>query len=223
MSSTAVSRREASAVPALAPTPATTITAEDIAIPRLYIGNLTSGAVREQLAKFGDVYLALGADDTEPQVLWSLNSSDAGVLFHVLHLRKGKSWSPDGGRLELYDFDDPSAPAEAWTTYNYTLFLPEVDEDMPARLLLTKTGRATAQKINTVIARNAGAGPSWQNAFRLTSAKRKNDKGEFAVAQVALAEADPKHVQRAGELFSQIAPGLEQRPTASSGAAEPGI
>lgn len=226
MAGSSVARREAPSVPALAPTPATTIGAEDVAIPRLYIGNFMSEAVKAQLVKFGDVFLALGPDDTDPQVLWSLDQkADAGVLFHVLHLRKAKSWSPSpGAPLQLYDFDDPQAPEDAWTTYNYVLFLPEVDPDMPARLLLTKSGKTTAQKINTVLLRNASSGPDWLNAFRLTSLKRRNDKGEFAVAQVAIAEANPKHQQRAGELFTQIRRGLEQRSTTTSGPVdEPGI
>lgn len=218
-----VARRETPSVPALAPTPATTIGAEDIAVPKLYVGNYLSEAVRSQLVKFGDVFLALGADDQEPNVLWSLGSDDPGVLFHVLHLKKGKSWS-DGGPLQLYDYDDPSAPADAKVTYNYVLFLPEVDPDMPAKLLLTKSGTPTAQKINTVLVRNAASGPSWSNAFRLTTVKRKNDKGEYAVAQVVVAQADQKHVKQASELFEQIAPGLQQRANTSSGPVdEPGI
>lgn len=220
-----VASAEAPQVPALAPTPATNITADDIAIPRIYVGNYMSEAVKQQLVKFGDVFLALGSDDGEPSVLWSLDSKDPGVLFHVLHLRKAKSWSESpGAPLELFEYDDPSAPADAWTTYNYTLYLPDVDEDMPARLLLTKTGKPTAQKINTVLMRSAAAGPPWTTAFRLTSVKKKNAKGEYAVAQVAIAEADPKHVARAGELFATIAPGLERSTTTTgSSADEPAI
>lgn len=224
MAGRSVAPIEASSVPALAPTPATTISAEDIAVPRLYIGNYMSEAVKTQLVKFGDVFLALGSDDTEPNVLWSLDSKEPGVLFHVLHLRKAKSWSASpGAPLDLYDFDDPNAPAEAWTTYNYTLLLPEVDPDMPARLLLTKSGKSTAQKINTVLMRSSAAGPAWSTAFRLSSQKRRNEKGEYAIAQVVVAQADPAHVKRAGELFEQIAPGLDQRSTATVTGEEPAI
>lgn len=225
MPSKEVAAREAPSVPALAPTPATTIDAGDIAIPRLYVANYMSEAFKHKLVEFGDVFKALGPDDTEPETLWSLGSDDPGVLIHVLHLRKAKSWSESNGApLQLYDFDDPSAPADAWTTYTYTLFLPEVDPDMPARMLLTKSGKPTAQKINTVLMRNAAAGPSWATAFRLTSVKRQNQKGEFAIAQVALAQADPKHVQQASELHELIAPGLERpQSTTTHSGEEPGI
>jgi hypothetical protein len=221
-----VATREAPPVPALAPTPATTITAEDIVVPRLYVGNYMSDAVKHQLVRFGDVYLADSADDSEPRVLWSLGSSEPGVLAHVLHLRKGKSFSEQGSgsQLQVWDFDDPTADSRAWTTYQYTLILPEVDPDMPAKLLLTKSGKPTAQKINTVLGRSAAQGPSWINAFRLTSAKRQKDQNEWSVFQAATAQANPEHVRQAGELFALLAPGFEQQNRSSTSLVdEPGI
>ena len=213
MSSKAVAPREASAVPALAPTPATTITAEDIAIPKLYVGNYMSDAVKHQRAKFGDVYLAASSDDSDPQVLWSLGSSDAGVLAHVLHLRKGKSYAPKGSdeRLLMWDFDDPDAHPEAWTTYQYTLILPEVDPDMPARMLLTKSSKGVAQKINTVLARNGGN--LHDSAFRLTSAKRQSGQNEWAIFQAASVSQEEAtvHVAAAADLFEVLRPGFEQQ------------
>lgn len=212
MASKAVAPVEVPEVPALVPTPATTIDAADIVIPRLYVGNQMSKAVKRKRASFGDIYIASGADDPDAQVLYEFGSSQAGVLAHVLHLRKGKSWTAGGSApLQIWDFDDPNAHPDAWTTYTYTLFLPEVDPDMPVRMLLTKSGRGTAQRINTVLARNAAQGPYWLNAFRITSDERSKDDNEWAVFQVAQVQADPKHVTQAGELFALIAPGLEQQ------------
>jgi hypothetical protein len=194
MASQAIERR-APQVPALIRTPALTITAEDVALPRLYIGQFMSKAVQEQLVKMGDVYSATGADDPDPQILWKLGDKKApGVLFHVLGLRKGKSIS-DGGELQLFDYDDPNAPADAWVTYNYTIACPEQDTDVPYKLLLTKTGRPAALQINTVFARNAVAGPAWINAFRLTTAERENAKGKFAVPRVHSVEATKDHIK----------------------------
>lgn len=222
--STDVAKRDAPAVPALVPTPALdpNLGADDIAIPRLYIGNFMSEAVKSRLVEFGDVYLALGKDDKDPQVLWTPGSKDNGVLFHVLDLRLGKSWQ-DGGRLETTTYDDPAAPDDAWTTYNYTLFLPDVDPDMPAKLLLTKSGKSQARKINTILMRNAAAGPPWNHAFRLTSERKENDKGEFAVAQVASAQPDPAHVRQAGELYELVAPSIATGSSTSITGDEPAI
>lgn len=224
MASRSVAPVEVPEVPALVPTPATLITAEDIAIPRLYVGNFLSQAVRSQAVKFGDVYLAAGADDEDPQLLWSLGSDDPGVLMHVLHLRKGKSWQRDrGAPLEVFDYGDPAVPDGAWTTYSYTVLLPEIDQELPARMLLTKSGTPVARKINTVLARNAPQGPMYNNAFRVTSAKRQKDTNEWAIFQVATTTAQAEHVAAAAEMFAQIAPGLEQATRVRTTADEPEI
>lgn len=212
MSSSAVERK-APAVPSLAPTPATTLTADDVVAPRLYVANKMSTAVGEGLVRFGDLFVANGADDPEPIVGWKFGSTEPGVLAHVLHMWKGKSWDKGvkGGPLERYTYTDPNAPVEAWITYNYTLYLPEVDPDMPVKFLLTRSGRRTAERINTKLMRDAKAGPAWSTAFRLTADKKTTAEFTYAVAQAQVVPANPEHVQAAGELFSQIADGLAEQ------------
>lgn len=226
MASKAVAQRSQAEVeiPDLAQTPATTITADDIAIPRVYQGQSSSTQVGEGRVKLGDIYSALNADDGDPQLLWSAGSDDPGVLFHVLHLRKGKSFSAgNNDPLQRYDYDDPNAPAEAWVTYNYTVVLPEVDLELPYKMLFVKTSKPAALKVNGVLARNAATGPMWANAFRYTTAKRKKEgSGPYSVAQVAIVTADPKHVEASRELYSIIAPGLN-RSTASTNRDNPEI
>lgn len=200
---TAVATREKSQVPALTPTPALAITADDIALPRLYIGQFMSQAVQEKLVDMGDIYSGTNAEDPDPEVLWKLSDKDTGklgVLFHVLALRKGKSYN-DGSGLQLFDFDDPSAPADAWVTYNYTLACPELDIDVPYKWTLTRTGRPAAQKVNTVLAKQIAAGPSYIHAFRATTAERSNTKGKYAIAQVAQVEATQDNIAVAEKLF----------------------
>jgi hypothetical protein len=223
VASKAVAPIEAPSVPALAPTPATTISAEDIVVPRLYVGNGLSKAVKRKRAGFGDVYLAAGPDDPEANVLWQFESQEPGVLAHVLHLLKRKSWSQPGGELFTWDFEDPNAHEDAWTTYNYTLFLPEVDPDMPAKLLLAKSGKGVAMRVNTVLARNNG--PLWSSAFRITSTERQKDDKEWAVFEFTQTTADPKHVAQAASLYELIAPGLANQAQRQSNPNrdEPGI
>lgn len=223
MTSQAVSRRE-SQVPDLRPTPATQLTAEDIALPRVYLGQFMSRAVQDGLVRAGDVFSAVGQDDPDPQVLWSpwrddggsgkthkwvWDTSKDGPVFYVLGLRKAKSFSEDGGELQLYDFDDPTAPEKAWTTYNYTITIPSVDDEIPFKFLLTKTGRPAAQIINMVLMKNSIGGPAWANAFELTTGERENQKGKYYVARVTPAEPDPKHadaIEALGVMVSQSAP-----------------
>lgn len=226
MASKEVERR-APSVPELAPTPATTLTAEDIKPSRIYVANYMSEAFKRHRVEYGDLFLATGADDPEPQVLWHAGSDEPGALVHVLHLRKAKSWDHGvkGGPLTQYRYEDPAAPDQAWVTWNYTLYLPEVDQDLPARMLLARSGRGTAQRINTVLMRNAAVGPMWSSAFRLTTSERKDGSNEWAVIDVRTTPAEAAHVQRASELFELIRPGLaamESRQTTPTGE-EPGI
>ncbi len=190
--SAAVAERP-SAVPALVQ-PRLELDSSDVALPRIYIGQHMSNAVQEGLVKPGSIFAAIGADDADPSVLWEpADNPKPGVLFHVIGLRKGKSITVDGD-LQTFDFHDPSAPAEAWTTYSYFVVLPDHDQDMPFKLLLTRTGAPAAKQINLVLKKNEARGPSWESAFRLTTAKRENDKGKYFVARVSVAEASASNV-----------------------------
>lgn len=196
--------RPAAAVPDLVRTPALTITAEDVALPRIYIGQFMSKAVQEQLVKPGVIFSATGQDDPDPQVLWSeSDKKNPGVRLYVIGLRKGKSIS-DGGELQLFDYDDPNAPPDAWVTYNYTVAIPSVDEDVPFKLLLTRTGRPAALQMNTVLKKNSIGGPAWANAFLLTTAARENAKGKFFVPRVAITEPVESEVAVAASLAEMM-------------------
>lgn len=190
-------------VPALMQTPALEITAEDVALPRLYIAQDTSKATKARLVDRGDLFTATGEDDPEPNVLWSPPKGNAkakqGPLFHVIGLKKGKSLSVDG-ELQLFDYDDPDAPAEAWVTYNYFIAMPEVDTDVPFKLLLTRSNRPAALAINTVLKKTVAQGPAWINAFRITTAERHNTKGDWFVARVAQVEAKDTNIKAAETL-----------------------
>ena len=200
MSTEALEERK-STVPALAPTPATEITAEDVSLPRVYIGQFISNAVQHGLVKAGQIFVALGADDPDPQTVYDPEAKDTaklgrGLLFHPIALRKGKSLQVDG-RLETWQFEDPSAPKEAWTTYTYLIAIPEIDTDVPAKWLLTRSGKPAALQINTVLKKNASKGSIWLNAFRATTDWRENEKGKFAVPRIRPAEASTKDVELA--------------------------
>ena len=193
----------AGGVPDLVRTPALEITAEDVQLPRLYVGQFMSQAVQDGAVKAGDVYVADGADDPSPEVLFNSGSNEPGALVHILNLRKGKSAQVDGD-LMLFDFDDPSAPEDAWVTYNYVVALPEYDTEVPAKWLLTRTGRPTAQRINTVIKRNEATAPAFAHAFRVKTVERKNEKGRFYVPAITVAEARSEDVEVAGKLAVSI-------------------
>lgn len=203
MAGKAVAEREAPQVPALRPTPALEIEAQDIALPRIYIGQYMSKAVQEQIVKAGAIYTATGQDDPNPNVLWN-QGDEGGVVFYVLSLRKGKSIQ-DNGELVLFDYDDPNAPPDAWVTYNYAVAVPSVDEDVPFKLLLTRTGTPAARNINLILKKNAARNPAWATAFSLTAAPRENAKGKFFVARVQQVEANANDVATAESLALMVA------------------
>lgn len=192
-----------SAVPALVNTPALELTAEDVALPRVYLGQFSSGHVQDGNVPAGCIFSATGADDPDPQVLWEQGGGD-GPLFYVLGLHKGKSITVDG-ELEFFDYDDPNAPADAWVTYNYIVFLPEVDTDVPFKYLLTRSGKPAAQQINMVLAKNVAKGPPWIHAFRVVAAERSNKKGKYFVPRISVVEPDEAHVARADVLAAMVA------------------
>lgn len=202
--STAVATTEKAAVPALVQTPSVELTAEDVALPTIKLGQFMSDHVQEDRVPAGSIFAATGADDPDPVVLWEQESSDL-VKFHVLALRKGKSVS-EGGELVLFQYDDPNAPPDAWVTYNYFVALPDVDSEMPYKLLLTRTGKPAAQQINTVVAKNLAAGRAAHTlAFTLDCVQRENKKGKFFVPRVKQVEADEKEVAIAEGLLPMVA------------------
>lgn len=220
MTSKAVATRDEAQVPDLIRTPALTITADDIALPRIYIGQYMTGAVQEGLVKAGQIFTANGKDDPDPNVLWSKDEdpdSENPVRFYVLHLRKGKSWSAGPGEeLELFDFDDPNAPSDAWVTYNYTVCVPSVDADVPFKLLLTRTGKNAALQINTVLKKNSAAGPAWVNCFGLTAVLRENTKGKFYVPRISIRDASQDEVAIADRIGLDMSASTMDAPATGS-------
>lgn len=192
-------------VPALY-NPQTEIDASDISLPRVKIGQFMSAAVQDDLVKAGVIYSSLGQDDLDPEVLWDpkAKGDNPGLLFHILDLRKGWSASVDGD-LKTFRDDDPERPDDAWRTYDYIVCLPEHDPELPFKLMFTRTGMAAAKKINFVLKKNAAKGPSYQSAFRLSTAARENDKGKFFVPLVSTVDGEAKNVQAAEGLIGLVA------------------
>ena len=186
----------------ITPTAASTITAEDVSLPRLLVGQHTSRAVQSQLVKPGCIYAALSSDDPAPQVLYEHGGKN-GVLMYPIGMLKG--WKIEGGEdYQEFAFDDPNVPHDASLFYRYHLLAPAVDMELPCQLSLSRSGAQTARNINTILKRGE-PNPWWQHAFVLTTTEQQNHKGRYFVAQTIETSADPAHVQRAGELAELIA------------------
>jgi hypothetical protein len=202
-----------SALPALAPTPAVAgLTGADVALPKLYKGETQSNAFKDDLVPKGCIYVASGGDDPEPQVIWEQGKAD-GVLVHVLDLVKGKSLQDANDELQTWRFDDPEAPAEARTTYTYIVALPEVDEDIPVKLLMTKTSTGTAKRINFELLKAQGQ----PLAYRITAVEKKAEKGgqkfQWYIWQEQKVEATPENIaiaERVAQLVTSAPADIER-------------
>lgn len=193
------------------PSNALEIDQNDVALPRIKLGQPNASIVQDHVVPQHCIYAVTGSDDPEPVVLHELGDEDH-LLLYVLAMRKGWSLSRDG-ELQLWAFDDPTRDKDAWVTYNYVLALPEVDPDVPYKMLFTKTGAPAAKQINTVLQRNAGRGPSFMTAFRIYTDKREKTVGSqthrWTVPRVRSVDADQNGVDVSVSLFRQIAATLD--------------
>jgi len=205
-------------VPALASTPAFDFDRQDIQLPRIRRGEFQSQIVQDGVVPPGCLFSTLGQDDPDPVVL---AEEGKPLRIHVLAMRKGKSITVDG-ELFTYDFGDPSAPQDAWTTYNYVCFVPSGERDLPYKFLLTKTSRPAAQQINTVIQRNQGTVEPAALAFEVWTEKRKKDTYQWFVVKCRPVDAVPADVAEATALAAQVADAVAAS-TPSQPANEPAI
>ena len=181
------------------------VDASDFQLPKVYICQPLTKAVQEEIARPGDVIVAVGPDDPDAEVVVESKNPGEGLLFQILRLDKGKSFSEQGGQLQTWRFDDPESHPDAWTTYSYTVALPEVDPDMPHKLLLTKSNQGTAKRINMLLGKTVQRGGNlYDVAFRLTTQSKQNDKGKWHVAVVKQVEATDDGITTAEALSDMV-------------------
>lgn len=213
-----------SALPELAATPATSVEFDDIALPSLYLAHRLSKAVGNHLVEVGDLFVAFGSDDEEPQVVWSSEQGGEGALFVPLHMYKTHTHS-DGDNLSSWAYGNGEPPAEAvalaestgkplFRTYNYVVLMPDYDSEMPVNFRLnSKSQRPAANKINLIVQR---AGGRWfQHAFRATTKLVPRGNSNYPVPVIEEAELNKADAESAQRLFAQIAPGLQARAAAT--------
>ena len=231
MASNAVAPIESAGVPELAETPATQITFEDITPPTLYVAQRTSSAVDTGLVAYGDLFVAQGADDPEPEVLrkYEGESTDNGVLFIPLHMYKTWTWT-DGSNLRNWPYGDGTVPAEAaalerdtgkpvFRTYNYVVLLPDYDTEVPVNFRLnSRSQRPAANKINMTVSKSGQ--PFHTSAFRITTSKKEAGGNKWAVPVVVEAKATKAQHEQAARVFEQITPGLINRARRDAEAAQ---
>lgn len=222
MSNAVAAPEASSSLPALAETPASQqMTADDLPIRKVYIGQLMSKAVVNDTVPKGCLYIAAGAEDPDAEVIWTADDKK-GVLAYVVGFNKTKTLSVDGGDFEIYDLDDPSAPAAAAITYNYQLVLPEIDDIMPFKVHWTKTQTSAARKINETLMRGANKGPAYKHAFRITT-KIVVKEHTWWVPVIEVVTADPKFDDTVEGIYQMIGGDNQPAPSHKARGEQPSI
>jgi hypothetical protein len=184
---------------------------EDVTLPRLYRGEKSSNAVENGDAPLGCVYIAQGSDDPNPIVVAdpAPKGQEVGptIRAHVLGVKKGLSLR-ENNELRTWPFGDPSAPAAARITYDFTLVLPEVDQDVPVKVLMASTSTGTAKRINFDLLKLDDPSRWPELAFDLALKKRSRTEGgktdTWFVWIANVVEADEGHVAIARKIATLI-------------------
>lgn len=202
---TAVAKQDR-AVPALVATPALDLDGSDFTPPSIKIGQDISGQVKSGSVRPGQVFWHTPGDDDTGYLMAEKGEP---VRMYVLALRKGKSLTKNR-KLQTFGFRDPAAEQQTddngklirpWTTYTYTVFVPEHDTEIPFRVLLTKSGKPAADQINSVLMRNAQQ-PPWAQCFALKAVDATSQHGDkFYKAQVTVVDANDDEVAAAEQMY----------------------
>jgi hypothetical protein len=195
----------AALLPDLVPTNSLEIGGRDVSFPRIKVSHpmqdfvpdsvppfaLYSDLNREDDNKVVLFELPKGKDKPDFEQA-EKNGVEIGVLVYVLAMKQGLSGNVDSnGNIvprntpgatfrswPMYNSDgslNTDAPRGADTTYNYVMYVPEVDRaEYPHRVLMTRTSTQTARTINTYLKALADRGmPPYVQPFRLWSEKHE--------------------------------------------------
>jgi hypothetical protein len=126
----------------------------ELEYPKVYVQADLSQLVKARITEPGDVILALGADDVSPD--WLIGGPDKRDAFDafILGRRRFVARQEQGGDIEWLpdDYQRTADDRDVWVGYRYLLAIPEVNEVLPASIMLWKTsGQGVYKKINTYI------------------------------------------------------------------------
>ena len=212
MATKELEKPETANVPDLVRTPALEIESQDVALPKLKLGQFTADAVKAQLVPAGSLYTTVGPDDPDPETLLApagrgakdTSAAESGVKFYVLGMTKGWMYSEQGSSdFETWEWNDPSRHPDAWVTYRYTVAIPEVDEEVPYTLIMTKSAKPAAKQMNTVLAKS-GRLP-WHTAFEVRTKHKSKGSNEWFIPLITTVETDADEIKVAEKLAIMVA------------------
>lgn len=182
------------------------LSANDMGVPVLSIVHTSSAAFKNGVAKFGDIIISEGDDESDIHVAYA-QGSDPLRCYVVGPVSK---WlAPKFGQGEpgdRWDVDDTTAPPTAQLVMRYTLLVPSYSTIMPVHYYARSSAIGSFKPLVNKIALSALDGIAPYNlAFDLTTSKRSGSLGDWYVPVPRLAEAKPEEIEVGKGLFEQIA------------------
>jgi hypothetical protein len=167
----------------------------DRQLPSIYLLQGLSQAVQNGIGKPGEVIVGLGADDPEPQFLIGGTTKAKDFTAYILDRRRSYARFPQGGQMEWLtkeEYDDARRNQErdVWVNWHYVVSIPEIDEAVPMRLMLSRTAGLKASKaLNFIIDKNLSMGSMPVAKFSVTEATSKTTGSKYHMLMVTSAEA----------------------------------
>lgn len=166
----------------------------DRQLPSIYLLQGLSQAVQNDIGKPGQVIVGLGADDPEPEFLITDPKKDSFSAY-ILDRRRSYARFPQGGQMEWltkeeYDEARRAGERDVWVNWHYIVSIPEVDEAVPMRLMLSRTAGLKASKaLNFIIDKSLAMGSMPVAKFSVTEATSKTTGSKYSMLMVTSAEA----------------------------------
>lgn len=182
-------------VPTNLPSMYESVDTADRQLPSIYLLQGLSQAVQNKIGQPGDVIVGLGADDPEPTFLIGGDSGNESFTAYILDRRRSYARFPQGGQMEWltkdeYDEARRNQERDVWVNWHYIVSIPEVDEHVPMRLMLSRTAGLKASKaLNFIIDKSLAMGALPVAKFSVTEGTSRTTGSKYSMLMVTSAEA----------------------------------
>jgi hypothetical protein len=172
-----------------------TVESNDRQLPSIYLLQGLSQAVQNNIGKPGEVIVGLGADDPDPTFLIGGDTGADSFTAYVLDRRRSYSRYPQGGQMEWltkeeYDAARQAGERDVWVNWHYVIAIPEVDDFVPMRLMLSRTAGLKASKaLNFLVDKSLAMGSMPVAKFSVSEATSKTTGSKYSMLMVTSAEA----------------------------------
>jgi len=201
-----------------------------VKLPSLYLAQYSSKAFKARAVNFGDIYVALGAEDPEPSVVGAGGDGTlskpvrfyvhtAAPMYQVVDSQAnyGKRSLRLGTTYAQALAEGGGDPRNVFLQTSFTLTIPEYSL-WPVRFIMgSRWGGNAARWINTQIAMALQQGKRpLDRAFQIQTRPTSNDSGDFVDAVVGFASVAAKQAKADQEIVESHASLLATTPVDNS-------